>query len=195
MNNEASRINEITTSEGTAFVFRNALSNLDNPNLRNRIQALGFDPSLFKNLITLNYEKWTGEPIESDYPSDQPVEHLVIRTAKTKDGKEIEVTEVTTYAPHTMKTRLKRTPPDKSIGFEAILLKKGAITYDILHSFEPVAEDVYIGSEDHTSIELKPGDLLIIPRPVARKITEVKNGSKSIYLSDPWEHDEPHEIL
>lgn len=195
MINETPRISEIKTNEGTAFVFRDALSNLDNSDLRNRIQALGFDPSLFKNLITLNYEKWTGEPIESDYPSDQPVEHIVIRTTKIEDGKEIEVTEVTTYAPHTMKARLKKTPPDKSIGFEAILLKEGAITYDILHGFEPAAEDVYIGSEDHTSIELKPGDLLIIPRPVARKITEVENGSKSVYLSDPWEHDEPHDIL
>lgn len=194
MTNETPRITEIKTNEGTAFVFRNALKNLANPDLTDRIQTLGFDPSLFKDLITLNYKKWIGEPAEIDYPPDEPVEHIIIRNAITKDGKKLEVTGVTSYAPHSMKTRLKKAP-NESIGFEAILLKEGPMTYDILHSFEPVTEGVYVGSEDHTSIELKPGDLLIIPRPVARKITEVKNGSKSVYLSDPWDHDEPHDIL
>lgn len=191
---EVPQISEFKTNEGTAFVFRNALNNLESPELKNRIQTLGFDPSLFKDLITLDYKEWTGEPAELDYPPDKPVEHIIIRTAKTKDGKEMEVTEVTTFAPHTMKTRLKK-DPDASIGFEAILLKEGSITYDILHGFEPVAVGVYMGSENHTSVELKPGDLLIVPRPIARQITKVTSGSKSVYLSDPWEHDEPQDIL
>jgi len=192
--NEIPHINEIKTKEGTAVVFHNALSNLENSDLKNHIRELGFNPSLFKNLMTLDYKKWTGEPVEMDFPQDKPVEHIVIRTAKTEDGKEMELTEVTTYAPHTMKTRLINTP-NKSIGFEAILLKDGSLTYDILHGFNPIAAGVYIGSEDHTEVELKPGDLLIIPRPVARQITKAINGSKSVYLSDPWEHDEPQDIL
>jgi len=191
MNNETLRKNEIKTKEGTVFVFRNALNNLENPDLRSCIQNLGFDPSLFRDLITLKYKEWTGKPTELDYPPNNSVEHIIIRNAKI-DGKEIEVTETVTYKPHTMKTRLKK---NNSIGFEAILLTEGSLTYGILHGFEPVAADVYKGSEGQTSIELKPGDLLIIPRPVARQIIRVKKGSKSVYLSDSWEHDEPHDVL
>jgi len=195
MNNETSRVERIEAKEGDVFVFRNALNNFENPDFKNRIQTLDFDPSLFKDLITLDPKiKWAGKPVEMDYPPDKPVEHIIIRITQTKEGKELEVTEVTTYAPHTMKTRLKNAP-EKSIGFEAILLKEGSITYDILHSFEPIAAGAYVGSKEHTSVELKPGDLLIIPRPVARQITEVEKGSKSIYLSDPWERDEPQDIL
>jgi hypothetical protein len=195
MNSETSHMERIKAKEGNAFVFRNALKNLENPDLKNRMQALDFDPSLFKDLMTLDPKiKWTGEPVEMDYPPDKPTEHIIIRIAQTKEGKDLEVTEVTAYAPDTMKTRLRNTP-EKSIGFEAILLKEGSITYDILHGFEPIAAGVCMGSEEHTSVELKPGDLLIIPRPVARQITEVERGSKSIYLSDPWKHDEPQDIL
>lgn len=195
MSDETPHISEIETKEGTAFVFRNALNNLENPDLKNRMQTMGFDPSLFRDLITLDYKEWTGEPVELDYPPDKPVEHIVIRTAKTKDGKELEVTEVTTYEPHTMKTRLKKTPDNKSIGFEAILLQEGSIVYDVLHGFDPIAAGVYTASGDRTSVELQPGDLLIIPRPVARQIVKVERGSRSIYVSDPWDHDEPQDIL
>lgn len=192
---EAPKISEIKSSEGTSFVFRDAINNLDNPNLTTRIQALGFDPSLFGKLITLDYKGWTGQPVELDWPPlpAKPHEHVIIRNAKV-EGKDIEVDEITPYESHAMPKAWIRKTPDKTIGFEAFLVKKGSVVYDVLHRFDAIIGG-YVSSGDRTSVELKPGDLLVIPHPVARQNVELEEGSKVLYLTDSWDHDQPVEIL
>jgi hypothetical protein len=190
--NERFLVREITTQEGKVSVFPQA--DFSNPELKTRVQKLGFNPQLFHDLITLNYNHWIGEPVITSYPPTHPVEDLIIRTATTEDNKTIEVTEITPYQPHTMKTRLAGNP-NQSIGFEAIYVTKGSITYDVLNGFERRMGSYVDAGKGRTTIKLGAHDLLIIPRPVARQITEVENGTKYIYLGDPWnDNDLPQDI-
>lgn len=185
---EADVIREVPTMDGTVFILHDAPNNLDNPALHDRLRGFGFDPDLFKRLITLDYDKWIGEPeIVPGYPPENPVESLVIRLAETEDGKRMEVTETTANAPHTMKTRLNKSG---SIGFEALLVSKGSTTYDI--SDEVVlAGELYAESAKKTSVDLVAGDLLIVPRPVGRQVAKVEPGTEYVYIGDPWDRNDP----
>jgi quercetin dioxygenase-like cupin family protein len=85
--------------------------------------------------------------------------------------------------------------PNQSIGFEAVYVTEGSMTYDILKEFEYNDGSCINTGKGCNSIELKSGDLLIIPRPVARQITDVKPGTKYVYLGDPWtDDDKPQEV-
>lgn len=184
---------EIATQEGKVSVFSKA--NFTNPELRTCVQKLGFNPQLFSDLITLSHNHWVGDPETFSYPPEHPVEDITVRIAKTEDNKSVEVTEVTAYEAENMKTRLIA-KPDQSIGFEAIYVREGSITFDILSGFEPGMGFYMDANKGRTSVTLEPGDLLIIPRPVARQVAEVKYGTKYVYFGDPWsDKDIPQDIL
>jgi hypothetical protein len=191
---EVLKTREIPTKEGVALLVKDILNNLNNPAYTGKMESLGFDINLLNDLLKSTYKNFLGAPVEMDYPPPpgKPVEHIRIQSARTSNGKEIETTEVTAFAPHTTKIRLQK---DESIGFEAIFLREGSITYDIYPEVKPFYAGVYTEEGKPTSIILEPGDLLLIPRPVSRKISEVTKNSKYLYIGDQWvENDMPIEI-
>ena len=192
---EELKIDEVSAKEGNALVIKNALFYLDNPSYKSKIESLGLNVDFFNSLLRGEYKNWKDIPVEMDYPPSEPVEHIIIRSAKTPDEKKVEVTEVAAYAPHTMKTRLKK-PENESVGFEAIFLQKGSISHSLLPEINPVAAGVYTGAKEPFEITLEPGDLLLIPRPIARQISKVTKDTEYLYIGDPWvEGDMPVEIL
>ena len=171
----------------------NVLRRPDSSRYLSFLQTFGFDANLSNRLLNGTYNDWIGKPVEMDYPSINPVEHITIRNAVTADGKKIEATTTTVFVPSTMKVRLQK-PPEESIGFEAILLQEGSITYDILQGFNQVA-GTYTAVGKPISVTLQPGDLLLIPRSVARQVSKVTSGSRYLYIGDPWtDEDLPVEV-
>jgi mannose-6-phosphate isomerase-like protein (cupin superfamily) len=184
----AGQKSEIATQNGSVVLIRDVLRRVEAQPYLNFIQEFRFDGNLFNKLLNGTHNDWIGTPIEMDYPSTKPVEHIIIRNAATPDGKKIEATLTTMFAPSTMKVRLPK-PPEESIGFEAILLQEGSITYDILPGFNQIA-GAYTAIGKPTSITLQPGDLLLIPRSVARQVSKVVDDPKYLYIGDPWTKDD-----
>jgi len=149
---------------------------------------------LFENLMTLKH-KWDSTSEKEGYPPKDPVEEIVVHTATTSDGKPLELTEVTAYKSHTVKTRIQR-PPSESIGFEAVYVRSGTLYYCVLSKFG-VAGYSYSGNHnDINRITLNQGDLILVPRPVARKVEVPGRLCDYVYLSDPWNiDDEPLELM
>ena len=189
-------VQKVETKEGTTFVFRGLLTSEDfkNKELLAVLQQFGFNPEQFEAMMMRTYANWSGDEIRTAYPPDNPVEDLVIRSSSTSDGKSIEVTEVKVHAHHTMKTRLEGRPG--AIGFEATYMLTGEMTYSMLDEYTPVAAGVYVGSEKETKITLHSGDLLILPRKVARQIVHVGDQAEYTYISGPWTEDDlPIDIM
>jgi hypothetical protein len=150
--------------------------------------------NLFNKLLNNTHTEWVsvGKPTPYPAPPAEPVEIITVRIALTPDAKEIESTLTTMFKPSTMKVRLPKTR-DQSICFEAVLLQDGSITYDILQGFN-YNSGIYTAKGTPTSIDLEPGDLLIVPRGVARQVSKVTHGSNYLYIGDSWDKDEPAEI-
>jgi hypothetical protein len=182
MTTEESLVREVITTDGTAFVIPNGLNHLYHPRLTSLLKTENFPQTLFDHLIKLtDPDKF---PIEYDgeYPLDNPVEHITVRTADTPKGK-IEITETIAYAPHTLKMRLHT---NDSIQFEAILVGKGVMKYRFPKQIIALSTG-YFASEKYEVLELHEEDLAIIPFPVARGIVEVEKGTEYRYLSAPWD--------
>jgi hypothetical protein len=189
----AGQRSDIVTQNGCVVLIRDVLRCVEAPPYLNFIQQFGFDANLFNKLLNDTYKDWIGKPIEMDYPSTKPLEHIIIRYAATPDGKKFEGTLTTMFAPSTMKVRLSK-PPEESIGFEAILLQEGSITYDILRGYNQIA-GAYTPIGEPISVTLSPGDLLLIPRSVARQVSKVAHGSRYLYIGDSWtDNDLPVEV-
>lgn len=169
------------------LVLHDGLKNLNHIRLKEALQTLGFPLELFQQLIKLEHPDLSTIQWEGDYPEKDPVEHIVVRTAQTPQG-EVEVTDTTPFKPHTLKSRLTQ---KDSIGFEAILVQEGKIAYDIPREFNPHAPGVYVASGDRIRLNLRKGDLAIIPSPVARQVAQVDDGSQYRYLGDPWDLAHP----
>ncbi len=191
----AGQRSDIVTQNGPVVLITDVLRCVEAPPYLNFIQKFGFDSNLFNKLLNGTHNDWIGKPREEAYPPTKPVEHIIIRNAVTPDGKKIEATLTTMFAPSTMKIRLPR-PPEESIGFEAILLQEGSITYDILQGYNQIA-GAYKRPKDPVpiSVTLEPGDLLLIPRSVARQVSRVVPGSRYLYIGDRWtNNDLPVEV-
>lgn len=188
---EQGRKSEITTQNGRVMVIKNVLRDVGTQPYLSFIQKFGFDANLFSKLLNGTFNDW----IEICKPATDSVETITVRIGATPDGKKFEGTLTTMYGPSTMKIRLPKSP-EESIGFEAILLQKGSIIYDILHGYNQIAE-VYtkrIG-EEPIRVRLGPGDLLLIPRSVARQVLKVMNNPRYLYIGDPWtDNDKPVEV-
>lgn len=184
---------DIPTQNARVVLIRDVLRHIENPSYQNSIRAFGFDVNFFNKLLNGTHNDWVVNLPPTDYPPAQPIERITIRTAVAPDGKTVEATLTTMFAPSTMKVRLPK-PPAESIGFESILLQEGSITYDVLHGFNHTA-GVYTAEGTPSNVTLEPGDLLIVPRGVARQVSKVTPGSKYLYIGDPWsDNDLPAEI-
>jgi len=181
---------EIRTQYDSVMLIRDVLRHTENPYYQSCIRAFGFDMNSFNQLLNGTHKVWASKPTyDGDYPADKPVEKITVRTDLTIDGKTIEATLVAPTAPSTMKARLPKTQ-GASICFEAILLQEGSITYDIAFGFNYNA-GIYTAKGSFTSVKLKIGDLLIVPRGVAREVSEVAPGSKYLYIGDEWSKQDP----
>ncbi len=186
---------EIATRNGNVVVIRDVLRSPEAQPYLSFIQKFGFDATMFNKLLNDTYTDWIGTPIEMDEPSTNPIEHLIVRPAKTPDGKEIESTITIMSKPSTMKIRLPKSAKE-SIGFEAIILQEGEISYDILPGYNQCAGTyTRIEGDAPIRVTLRPGDLLLIPRSVARQVSQVVSDPKYIYIGDPWtDKDTPVEV-
>jgi hypothetical protein len=182
----------INTNEGEVLVLRGLKSLSDftkNNSLKTMVEKLGMGIQQFGEIMTETYNHWIGKPIILSYPPNEPVEDLIIRCAKSSYDLAVEAVKVTAYAAHTMKTLLAA-PIDgahlQAIDFEAIFVESGEITYRILEGYEAYGH-VYWSNNKTQDITLKPGDLMILKRGIARQITEVKHGTQYMYISAPWD--------
>ncbi len=190
----AGQRSEIATQNGSVVHIRDVLRSSEAPPYLNFIREFGFNAYLFNGLLNGTHKVWASKPIyDGDYPTDKPVERITVRTTLIPDGKTIEATLVAPFAPSIMQVRLPKSLAE-SIGFEAILLQEGTITYDILQQFNQIAKTYK--KKELISVTLEPGDLLLIPRSVARRVSNVVHGStKYLYIGDPWtDNDKPVEI-
>jgi hypothetical protein len=125
---------EIATENGRVMVIRNALRGVEASPYLDSIQKFRFDADLFNRLLNGTFNDW----IEVCKPATDSVETITVRIAATPDGKKFEGTPTIMHEPSTMKIRLPKSP-EESIGFEAILLQEGSITYDILVGYDQIA--------------------------------------------------------
>ncbi len=182
---------DIPTEKGCVVLISDVLRNLENPSYLGSIPAFGFDMNSFNKLLDGTHPVWATKPVyEGYFPPDKPIEHISVRNGTTPHGKTFEATLVTeTSEASTMKVR---EPNPQYIGFEAILMQEGSVTYNVLKDFNHI-EETY--TTEGTPIVLTPGDLLIVPRGVARQVSKVTLGSKYLYIGDPWsDNDPPKEI-
>ena len=187
---------EIVTRNGRVVLIRDVLRSAKASPHLDFIEKFGFDANLFNKLLNGTYGDWITICKPMDEPATNPVETITVRIGAAPDGKKIESTLTTMYKPSTMKIRLPKSP-EESIGFEAILLQEGSITYDILQRYNRIA-GVYRRPKDVVpiSVTLGPGDLLLIPRSVARQVSEVVNDPRYLYIGDPWtDDDRPVEVV
>ncbi len=179
-------------SAETVFVFRNILEHCqDNPKLTQALQ--GFDSDLFKSFLEGSYEY--GEPILEKQlvpeAEKDAVEIITVFEHILENGLPIEIAEVLGWEGHTMKSRLRRSP-EESIGFEAIYVKEGFITYAIPTDIIGDEAQGYQTTGELHEVTLSKGNLLIVPRNVARQITNVPKNKYEyelcwyLHISDPW---------
>ena len=170
--------------------IRDVLRNTESPAYQSTIRAFGFDLNFFNGLLNGTYNDWVSVREECHpLPPKVPIEHLIIRDALTPDGKKMEDTLVTMFKSSEMLVRPAK-PLAEFIGFEAVLLHEGSITYDILYGVNHATWTYAPEEATRFSITLQPGDLLIVPRAVPRQVSEVKNGSKYLYVGDRWSDDD-----
>ncbi len=88
-----------------------------------------------------------------------------------------------------------RPPKPQYMGFESILLQESSITYDILCDGYSYNAGAHTANGTPSSITLQRGDLLIVPRGVARQVSKITTDTKYLYIGDPWsKEDLPVEI-
>jgi hypothetical protein len=180
------QMSEIATQNGRVMLIRDALRSAEAPLYLDFIRKFSFDATLFSRLLNGTYKDW----IEICKPETTSLETITVRIGATADGKKFEGTLTTMYNPSTMKIRLPK-PAKESIGFEAILSQEGSITYDILQRYDHISGEYKKPKEVvPISVTLKPGDLLLIPRSVARQVSEVVNNPRYLYIGDPWTKDD-----
>ena len=183
---------DISTQNSSVVLIKDVLRNLKSPSYVSSIRALGFDLNSFNKLLNGTHSVWATKPIyEGYFPPEKCIEHISTRNGTTSDGKIFEATLVTeTSEASTMKVR---PPKPQYIGFEAIFMQEGSVTYTVLEDFNKT-ENIY--TTKGTLIVLTLGDLLLIPRGVARQISYITPGSKYLYIGDPWsDNDLPLEII
>ncbi len=177
---------DILTQNARVTLIKDVLHHTEDPSYQDSVRAFGFDVKLFNKLLDGTHDEWIGKPTEMDFPQSHPVEHLIIYPYVTvPGGKKVEVDLVLPSEPSGMIVRLPK-PPAESIGFEAVFLQEGSITYDISYGFD----HAYAATGERFSAILQPGDLLLVPRNVARKVSGVTPGSKYLYIGDPWTDDD-----
>jgi hypothetical protein len=169
------------------MLIKNVLRGVEAQSYLSFTQKFGFDTNLFSKLLNGTFNDWN----EICKPATDHIETITVRIGTTLDGKKFEGTLTTMYEPSTMKVRLPKSP-EESIGFEAVLLQEGSITYDILPWYNQIA-GVYTRPKgvEPIHITLSPGDLLLIPRSVARQVSKVVHDPKYLYIGDPWTDNDP----
>lgn len=181
---------DIATEGGNVVLISGARNHIEDPSYKSSILAFGPGPEFlkfFNGLLIGSHRDWVSKAAEEDFPKENPVERITIHNALTPDGKMVEATPTKPYSPSDPKVRLPR-PQEESIGFEAVLMRKGSVSYDIYQGFNEWARTT---KGKKYVVTLQPGNLLIIPRGVARRVSGVKQGSEYLYIGDSWEDDPP----
>ena len=173
---------DIPTQNGNVVLIRDAIRHIENQSYQNHIRSFGFNANSLNKLLDGTHPIWATKPVEEGYyPKEKPVEYISVRNWTTTDGKRFEATLVTEVSKPSKMRFLW--PKPQYIGFEAILMQKGSVTYNVLNDFNHT-DNTYM--EEGTPAMLKPGDLLIVPRGVGRQLSEVMLGSEYLYIGDPW---------
>ncbi|MBI3577254.1 hypothetical protein HY086_04415 [Candidatus Gottesmanbacteria bacterium] len=175
---------ENLTKGSEALVIHNGLQNLDHPSFLRILEKVNFPVNLFKKLLTLDHSWVLERPREGYAPAGTVIEDVILRIANTLYG-EIEVSDVFPIVASENRIRVRSAPFH---GFETIYVLEGEAVFDFPEDARPVALGVILGSERHTPVTIRKGDLVFVPSQVARGLVHVNEGFQYRYMAQPpWD--------